>query len=79
MKNGMPNFAGVAKAYNIKGYSVDDFKKLKKLILKFSKNNEPILLDVNVMEKENCYPMVVPGRSTSHMLGLEKSEKSEEF
>jgi hypothetical protein len=27
---------------------------------------------VNVIENENCYPMVAPGRSNSQMLGLEK-------
>ena len=31
-----------------------------------------ILFDVNVIENENCYPMVAPGRSNSQMLGLEK-------
>ena len=33
---------------------------------------ESILFDVDVIEKENCYPMVAPGRSNSQMLGLNK-------
>jgi acetolactate synthase-1/2/3 large subunit len=36
------------------------------------KKNEALLIDINVIEKENCYPMVAPGRSNSQMLGLEK-------
>jgi acetolactate synthase-1/2/3 large subunit len=31
------------------------------------------VIDVNVIENENCYPMVAPGRSNSQMLGLEKN------
>jgi len=31
-----------------------------------------LLFNVTVMEKENCYPMVAPGRSNSQMLGLGK-------
>jgi acetolactate synthase-1/2/3 large subunit len=34
--------------------------------------NKPMVIDVNVTENENCYPMVAPGRSTAHMLGLWK-------
>jgi acetolactate synthase-1/2/3 large subunit len=73
MRNGMPDFVGVAKAYNIDGYYLEDFKNLKELILKNAKNISPLLIDVNVIEQENCYPMVAPGRSNSQMLGLEKS------
>jgi acetolactate synthase-1/2/3 large subunit len=32
-----------------------------------------MVVDVNVMANENCYPMVAPGRSNSQMLGLEKN------
>ena len=33
-----------------------------------------MLIDVNVIENENCYPMVAPGRSNSQMLGLERAK-----
>jgi acetolactate synthase-1/2/3 large subunit len=72
MKNGMPNFSDVAKAYGISGYQINDFEELKFLINQNQEKNESILFDVNVIEKENCYPMVAPGRSNSQMLGLEK-------
>lgn len=76
MKNGMPNFSEVAKAYHIEGYSIDTFQKLKELIESKKKETIPFLIDVNVIAKENCYPMVAPGRSNSEMLGLEKSDKT---
>jgi acetolactate synthase I/II/III large subunit len=72
MKNGMPNFSKVAQAYNLEGSEIESLNNLKK-ILNNSKKNSPLLIDVNVVEKENCYPMVTPGRSNSQMMGLEKS------
>jgi acetolactate synthase-1/2/3 large subunit len=74
MRNGMPDFASVAKAYQIKGYFIEDMKSLIALMqnnLKFCEFFEPVLIDINVIEKENCYPMVAPGRSNSQMLGLD--------
>jgi acetolactate synthase-1/2/3 large subunit len=72
MKNGMPNFALVAKAYNLEGYDINSVDELKMCINQYSRNKKAMLLDVNVIENENCYPMVAPGRSNSQMLGLEK-------
>jgi acetolactate synthase-1/2/3 large subunit len=72
MKNGMPNFALVAKAYNLEGYDINSIDELKICVNQYSKNRKAMLLDVNVIENENCYPMVAPGRSNSQMLGLEK-------
>jgi acetolactate synthase-1/2/3 large subunit len=72
MKNGMPNFSKVAQAYNLEGSEVESLETLKSLLKNVQKNC-PLLIDVNVVEKENCYPMVTPGRSNSQMIGLEKS------
>jgi acetolactate synthase-1/2/3 large subunit len=71
MKNGMPNFANLAKAYNIDGYRIDDFEQLQSIVNNTLQKYKPALLDINVIEKENCYPMVAPGRSNSQMLGLD--------
>jgi acetolactate synthase-1/2/3 large subunit len=82
MKNGMPNFANVAKAYNIEGYIIEDLQTLNNLINENLGKFKPMLIDINVMEKENCYPMVAPGRSNSQMLGLEKTlqqDKNQNF
>jgi acetolactate synthase-1/2/3 large subunit len=72
MKNGMPNFSAVANAYGIEGYRVENLKELDDVLSKNKFLSKPLLLDVNVVENENCYPMVAPGRSNSQMLGLEK-------
>jgi acetolactate synthase-1/2/3 large subunit len=72
MKNGMPNFSEVAKAYNLKGLKINNFNELKTYLSIIKKNREATIIDVNVIENENCYPMVAPGRSNSQMLGLIK-------
>jgi acetolactate synthase-1/2/3 large subunit len=81
MKNGMPQFAELAKGYQIRGYTIKSAAAFQNFIAfsslisdnpKYLKKNStiPILLDVTVLEKENCYPMVTPGRSTGQMMGL---------
>jgi acetolactate synthase-1/2/3 large subunit len=72
MKNGMPNFENIAEAYGIKGIKIDNYLKLKEFNSTFLMEEKAILINVNVIENENCYPMVAPGRSNSQMLGLEK-------
>ena len=72
MKNGMPNLSEVAKAYGILGYKINSFEELEFIVEKLKNSNKSILFDVDVIEKENCYPMVAPGRSNSQMLGLDK-------
>ena len=71
MRNGMPNFSAVAEAYGIKGHKIETLEELKKLLKDENLFQKPVLIDVNVIENENCYPMVAPGRSNSQMLGLE--------
>lgn len=74
MRNGMPNFSEVAKAYGLKGFQIDNFKTLNSLLFELSEINSSAIIDVTVIENENCYPMVAPGRSNSQMLGLKKQQ-----
>jgi len=72
MKNGMPNFANIAEAYGLLGFEVSNIGELRSILQKNEISKKSMLFDVNVVEKENCYPMVAPGKSNSQMLGLEK-------
>jgi acetolactate synthase-1/2/3 large subunit len=73
MKNGMPNFSKVALAYGLDGYEIYDYNQLNELVNSINYTERAVLIDINVIENENCYPMVAPGRSNSQMLGLEKN------
>jgi len=76
MKNGMPNFSAVAQAYHLNGFEIETLNSFRSLMEKIQGTNQPYLIDVNVIEKENCYPMVTPGRSNSQMIGLENLEEN---
>jgi acetolactate synthase-1/2/3 large subunit len=75
MKNGVPNFSAVAQAYGIKGFEIQTLEELTKIMNDETLKDEPILVNINVIENENCYPMVAPGKSNSQMLGLENQER----
>ena len=72
MKNGMPNFAEVSKAYGLLGFSITTLEELNKILTNSEYEGKPMMIDVNVIDNENCYPMVAPGKSNSQMLGLEQ-------
>lgn len=70
MKDGMPNFVMLAESYGIKSKRVKnmiDFIDIEKDIIS---PNQSLLVDFEVHETENCYPMVAPGKSNSQMIGL---------
>ena len=70
MKNGMPEFSEVAKAYGLLGEKINKFGELKNVLENSKNENRALIIDVNVVENENCYPMVAPGKSNSQMIGL---------
>ena len=71
MRNGMPDFPAVAKAYGLDGFTITSFEQLKQILNENKDEKKTLLFDITVIENENCYPMVAPGHSNSQMLGLE--------
>ena len=70
MEVGMPDFELLAKAFGVKGMVVDKPEDLEAAIAAMIAHDGPVLLDVRVKRDENCYPMVVPGKSNAHMMGI---------
>ncbi|AFY37806.1 acetolactate synthase, large subunit [[Leptolyngbya] sp. PCC 7376] len=70
MEVGMPDFELLAKAFGVKGMVVDKPEDLAGAIAEMIAFDGPVLLDVRVKRDENCYPMVVPGKSNAHMMGI---------
>ncbi len=80
MEVGAPDFVILAQAYGIKGMIVRDRAELASAIAEMLAHDGPVLMDVRVTQDENCYPMIAPGKSTAHMLGLpQKEQPSAEF
>lgn len=72
MKNGAPDFAGIAMAYGLTGSKVYCLNELENVLSSVQNSDKAIIIDLNITENENCYPMVIPGHSNSQMLGLDE-------
>ena len=72
MELGMPDIELLAKAYGIKGIVIRDRSELKDAIAEMLAHNGPVIVNAYVTRDENCYPMVVPGKSNAQMVGLQK-------
>ncbi|MEH2413087.1 biosynthetic-type acetolactate synthase large subunit [Nostoc sp.] len=72
MEVGMPDVELLAKAYGIKGMVISDRSELKDAIAEMLAHNGPVIVNAHVTRDENCYPMVIPGKSNAQMVGLQK-------
>ena len=72
MAPSMPDFVMLAQAYGIKGMLVKTREELTDAIAEMLAHEGPVLMDVRVKRDENCYPMVIPGKSNAQMVGLPK-------
>ena len=70
MKDGMPDFVALANSYGVRGYNINEMDQLIDLNEILFHDKKPLLINFDVREDENCYPMVAPGKSNSQMLGL---------
>lgn len=71
MSEGRPNFVSVANSYGIKGIQIEDQKQLAEELFNYKSYMGPILFDFTVIDNENCYPMVAPGKSNAQMIGVD--------
>ncbi|MEL6930091.1 MAG: biosynthetic-type acetolactate synthase large subunit [Cyanobacteria bacterium J06600_6] len=81
MEVGAPDFVKLAEAYGVKGMIVRDRSELASAVAEMLAHDGPVLMDVIVTKDENCYPMIAPGKSNAHMLGLpqKKQQSDAEF
>jgi acetolactate synthase-1/2/3 large subunit len=63
-----PDFARVAEAYGITGITVHEKGDVEAAILKAVATDGPVLIDFRVVQEENVYPMVAPGKPTYDMI-----------
>nr|WCH58069.1 acetohydroxyacid synthetase large subunit [Cystoclonium purpureum f. stellatum] len=75
MENGSPDFVKLAKSFGILGLELESRSNIAEVLEFFFNYDGPCLLDCKVVEDENCYPMVAPGKSNSQMLGIVKQSK----
>jgi len=64
-----PNLVGVAESYGALGIRVTKKKDVKRAIEKAIKSPLPALIDFQVEEEENVFPMVPAGEAINRMIG----------
>jgi len=75
MEAGQPDFVNLAKSYGIKAYDISNETEMGTILLESKDYKGPIMFNFAVVEDENCYPMVAPGKSNSQMMGITKQNK----
>ncbi|WP_102345070.1 biosynthetic-type acetolactate synthase large subunit [Bacillus sp. Marseille-P3661] len=68
VKIGSPDFAKLAEAYGAKGIKVTSKEQAEQIIPEAIQHQGPVLMEFNVVEEENVYPMVPPGQSNHQVL-----------
>jgi acetolactate synthase I/II/III large subunit len=72
MEKGSPNFGLLANSYGIKNYKFELIDQLINNLANSLNTSGPSLIDVIVIQDENCYPMVAPGKNNAQMIGIFK-------
>ncbi|CAM9725916.1 unnamed protein product [Ectocarpus sp. 4 AP-2014] len=67
MSEGAPKFDVLAKAYGIRSLYTERQSEIWRTLRDALEGLDPVLLECNVLEDENCYPMVEPSKSNSEM------------
>nr|WCH56199.1 acetohydroxyacid synthetase large subunit [Calliblepharis sp.] len=76
MDKGSPDFVELSKSFGILGLQLKSRNGMDQVLEFFINYNGPCVLDCKVLEDENCYPMVAPGKSNSQMIGIMKQSKA---
>ncbi|CQR47866.1 Acetolactate synthase large subunit [Paraliobacillus sp. PM-2] len=65
-----PDFVKLAEAYEIKGAKIESQKDLMEKLPKLLADDGPVLIDCRVLQQENVYPMIAPGKGIHEMIGV---------
>ena len=63
-----PDYVQLARAFGIPGYVVRSRPELTPAVEEALSHPGPALIDFQVEEEENCYPMIAPGTSNSQII-----------
>ncbi|SFG46949.1 acetolactate synthase, large subunit [Halobacillus alkaliphilus] len=65
-----PDFVKLAESYQIPGYFIDSPKTLEEVLPDILANDKPAVVDCRVLQSENVYPMIAPGKGLHEMIGV---------
>jgi acetolactate synthase I/II/III large subunit len=64
-----PDWVKLAEAFGVTGMRCEDSGELEGMMTQALETDGPVLLDVRVSPKENCYPMIPAGAAARDMVG----------
>ena len=65
-----PDFVKLATAYEIKGVKIESQADFADQIEALLQTDGPVLIDARVLQQENVYPMIAPGKGLHEMIGV---------
>lgn len=65
-----PDFVKLAESYQIRGIKIDNKEDLITTLPEIFAHNGPVLVDCRVLQQENVYPMIAPGKGLHEMIGV---------
>ncbi|MFZ0371271.1 MAG: biosynthetic-type acetolactate synthase large subunit [Halobacillus sp.] len=68
--NTQPDFVKLAESYQIPGYFIDSPKTLEEVLPDILADDKPAVVDCRVLQSENVYPMIAPGKGLHEMIGV---------
>ncbi len=63
-----PDFVKVAEAYGIKGLRASQQQEIDAVIDEAMETDGPVVIDFRIVQEENVYPMVAPGKAVDEMI-----------
>lgn len=68
VKISSPDFAKLAEAYGVPGFKAKNAEEAQDIIKKAFEHEGPALLEFDIVEEENVYPMVPPGAGNDEVI-----------
>ncbi|SET04757.1 acetolactate synthase, large subunit [Salinibacillus kushneri] len=65
-----PDFVKLAESYHIRGFKVETKDELEQVMPEVFAYSGPVVLDCRVLNLENVYPMIAPGKGLHEMIGV---------
>lgn len=77
LADGTPDFVKLADAYGVQGYRTSNPGDLEELLTRAINSNEPVLLDIEMHQEANVFPIVPPGGANVKAEGINKNSVPE--
>ncbi|SDB86860.1 acetolactate synthase, large subunit [Pelagirhabdus alkalitolerans] len=65
-----PDFVKLAESYEIKGVKIENPEDFDQQLPELLAHDGPVLIDARVLQQENVYPMIAPGKGIHEMIGV---------